>query len=65
MRKSFPWLLLAPTILVLAFLGLFPFVYAIGLAESNIIMSKPYLPRIFVGLEQYRDVMQDANFINA
>jgi multiple sugar transport system permease protein len=65
MRKSFPWLLLAPTILVLAFLGLFPFVYAIRLAGTNIIMSKPYLPRIFVGLEQYRDVMQDPNFITA
>ena len=52
MRKSFPWLLLAPTIIVLAFLGLFPFIYAIRLAGTNIILSKPYLPRIFMGLGQ-------------
>lgn len=64
-RKFFPWLLLAPTLIVLAFLGLFPFVYALRLASSNIILIKPYLPKIFMGLDQYKDLVQDPKFINA
>ncbi len=64
-RKGFPWLLMSPTLVVLALLGLFPFVYAIRIAAFNISISKPYLPQIFLGLGQYKDLMRDANFINA
>lgn len=64
-RKGFPWLLMSPTLVVLVLLGLFPFVYAIRIAAFNISISKPYLPQLFVGLAQYKDLVRDANFINA
>jgi multiple sugar transport system permease protein len=50
---------------VLALLGLFPFIYAIRMAAFNISLSKPYLPRVFMGLAQYKELVRDANFLNA
>ena len=64
-RKGFPWLLLAPALVVLALLGLFPFVYALRIAAFNISISKPYLPKLFVGLGQYADLVRDPSFLNA
>lgn len=64
-RRYFPWLLMSPTLLILLVVGLFPFGYAIYLASTNIILSKPYLDTYFVGLEQYQDLMQDPDFFNA
>ncbi len=64
-RKGFPWLLLTPALVVLALLGLFPFVYAIRIAAFNISISKPYLPQFFVGLAQYAELVRDPNFLNA
>ena len=64
-RKGFPWILLAPALVVLALLGLFPFVYALRIAAFNISISKPYLPKLFVGLAQYADLVRDPNFLNA
>ncbi|MCB1329207.1 MAG: sugar ABC transporter permease [Maritimibacter sp.] len=56
---------MSPTLLILLVVGLFPFGYAIYLASTNIILSKPYLDTYFVGLEQYQDLMQDPDFFNA
>ncbi len=64
-RKGFPWILMAPTLVVLAFLGLFPFFYAIRMAAYNVNIAKPYLPQIFQGLDQYKDLIKDPNFINS
>ena len=58
-RKGFPWLLLSPTLVVLAFLGIFPFIYAMRIAAFNISISKPYLPQIFLGHHVIRIVMFD------
>lgn len=64
-RKGFPWILLTPALVVLALLGLFPFIYAIRIAAFNISLSKPYLPTLFVGLAQYKDLVRDPNFLNS
>ena len=64
-RKVFPWVLMAPTIVILAGIGIFPFIYALVLAGSNVILSKPYLPRMFVGLYQYQALIQDDDFWHA
>lgn len=64
-RRWFPWLLMAPTLAILAAVGLFPFGYSLYLATTNIILSKPYLPQMFVGLEQFQEIVQDADFFNA
>ena len=64
-RRWFPWLLMAPALIILLAVGLFPFGYSIYLATTNIILSKPYLPHVFVGLEQFQEIVQDADFFNA
>lgn len=64
-KTVFPWVLMAPTIVILAGIGIFPFVYALVLAGSNVILSKPYLPRMFVGLYQYQALIQDDDFWHA
>lgn len=64
-RPYFPWLLMGPTLAILAAVGLFPFGYSLFLASTNIVLSKPYLPRLFVGLSQYQDLVADSEFANS
>lgn len=64
-RRWFPWLLMAPTLLILLGVGLFPFGYSIYLSTHNIILSKPYLDISFVGVEQFQEIVQDPDFFNA
>jgi multiple sugar transport system permease protein len=64
-RRWFPWVLMAPTLIILMAVGLFPFGYSIYLATTNIILSKPYLPQAFVALEQFQEIVQDDSFFNA
>lgn len=63
--KLFPWVLMAPTLIVLFAIGVYPFLYALYIAGQNVILSKPYIPRFFVGLYQYQAVIQDPEFWNA
>lgn len=61
-RAVFPWVLMAPTLIILFAIGIYPFIYSLYIAGHNVILSKPYLPRIFVGLYQYQALMQDPEF---
>lgn len=61
----FPWVLMAPTLIILFAIGVYPFLYALYIAGHNVILSKPYIPRTFVGLYQYQAVIQDPNFWHA
>lgn len=64
-KKVFPWVLMAPTLLILFAMGVYPFLYALVMAGQNVVLSKPYLPRFFMGLYQYQTVIQDPEFWNA
>jgi multiple sugar transport system permease protein len=64
-KKVFPWVLMTPTLVILAGIGIFPFIYALVLAGQNVILSKPYLKRVFVGLYQYQALIQDQDFWHA
>lgn len=64
-RKVFPWVLMTPTLIILFAIGVYPFLYAIYIAGQNVILSKPYIPRFFVGLYQYQAVIQDPEFWHA
>lgn len=64
-RRVFPWVLMAPTLIVLFAIGVYPFLYALYIAGQNVILSKPYIPRMFVGLYQYQAVIQDPEFWHA
>lgn len=58
-KAVFPWVLMAPTLIILFGIGIYPFLYALYVAGQNFILSKPYIPRFFVGLSQYQSVIQD------
>lgn len=64
-KKVFPWVLMAPTLIILFAIGIYPFLYALNMASQNIILSKPYLPRFNVGLYNYHSVIQDPEFWHA
>lgn len=64
-RAVFPWVLMAPTLIILFAIGIYPFLYSLYIAGQNVILSKPYLPRQFVGLYQYQALMQDPEFWHA
>lgn len=64
-KRVFPWVLMAPTLIILFAIGVYPFLYALYMAGQNIILSKPYLPRFFVGSYQYQSVIQDPEFWHA
>jgi multiple sugar transport system permease protein len=64
-EKVFPWVLIAPTMIILFLFGIYPFLYALYMAGQNIVLSKPYLPRFFVGTYQYHLLIQDPEFWNA
>lgn len=58
-KAVFPWVLMAPTLIILFAIGIYPFLYALYIAGQNLVLSKPYMPRFFVGLWQYQSVIQD------
>ncbi|WEX08983.1 sugar ABC transporter permease [Chelativorans sp. AA-79] len=62
---AFPWILMAPTLIVLFAFGIYPFLNALYLASQNVILSRPHSPRFFVGLYQYQAVIQDPEFWHA
>src|SRR5579883_1310347 len=64
-RAVFPWVLMAPTLIILFAIGIYPFLYALYIAGHNVVLSKPYMPRYFVGLDQYQSVIQDSDFWQA
>lgn len=64
-KKVFPWVLLSPTILILAGIGIYPFIYALWIASHNVILTKPYLKKVFLGLYQYQALIQDSDFWQA
>jgi multiple sugar transport system permease protein len=64
-RAVFPWVLMAPTLIILFAIGIYPFLYSLYIAGQNVVLSKPYIPRFFVGLYQYQSVIQDPEFWHA
>ncbi len=64
-NSVFPWVLMAPTLIILFSIGIYPFLYSLYIASQNIILSKPYVPRFFVGLYQYQSLMHDPDFWHA
>lgn len=55
-KAYFPYLLILPSIAILAGIGLFPFIYAIWLSLHNIILVKPWIPLKLVGGENFKAI---------
>jgi multiple sugar transport system permease protein len=57
-------ILLAPALLVLLAVNLYPFLYALYISLYNFTLGRPRPPR-FLGLENYTDLLSDERFGNA
>jgi multiple sugar transport system permease protein len=62
-RKSFGWLLLAPSLVILGLFGIFPFLYVVWVSfhEWNPFAANP--EKIFNWAENYRTLVFDAGFL--
>jgi multiple sugar transport system permease protein len=57
-------LLIAPTMLVLLVVNIYPFFYALYISMHTFTLGRPTPPR-FIGLSNYRDLLDDDRFINS
>lgn len=58
------FLLIAPTMLVLLVVNIYPFLYALYISAHTFTLGRPTPPR-FIGLSNYRDLLDDDRFINS
>jgi trehalose/maltose transport system permease protein len=60
-KTRLAWLLLTPTMLLIAFVALFPLVQTVYQSFTNARLASGVAPK-FVGLENYKDLLQDTAF---
>src|SRR6185312_1503186 len=58
------FLLIAPAMLVLLAVTLYPFLYALYISAHTFTLGRPTPPR-FIGLSNYYDLLDDDRFINS
>jgi multiple sugar transport system permease protein len=58
-------LFLLPTIVVLFVITLYPMLYAIWLSFRSYDLAKLFVPRVFVGLANYQEVLTSQSFFHA
>ncbi len=56
---------LLPTAAVLFLTTIYPMLYALYLSFRNYDLAKPFIPRIFVGLANYREVLTSSPFLHS
>ena len=59
------WLFLAPAVLTLLAVGLYPLLFALQVSFRQYQLARAYLPKNFVGFDNYLNVLQDPNFWGA
>lgn len=59
------WLFLLPAVLTLLVVGLYPLLFALQVSFRQYQLAKAYLPKNFVGFDNYLSVLQDPNFWGA
>jgi multiple sugar transport system permease protein len=57
--RGIAWLFVAPTILLLLAINIFPLIWMIRLSFTSLNLSMSYLPTRFVGLENFNDILTD------
>jgi|HubBroStandDraft_5_1064220.scaffolds.fasta_scaffold75320_2 multiple sugar transport system permease protein len=58
-------LFLIPTVVVLFFTTIYPMLYALWLSFRSYDLAKLFVPRVFVGLANYQEVLSSAGFFHA
>ncbi len=55
--RSIAWLFVAPTMLLLLAINIFPLIWTVYLSFTNYASNRPNRPVINVGLKWYRDIL--------
>ncbi len=58
----FPYLLVAPAMLVLAVIFLYPLGYSLWLSFHSLNLNRPWQGTVWVGLENYQEILTDPGF---
>jgi multiple sugar transport system permease protein len=64
-NKNIALIFLLPAIVILFVTTIYPMVYALWLSFRNYDLSKPFIPRIFVGLANYLEILTSQAFFHA
>jgi multiple sugar transport system permease protein len=64
-RRLAPFLFLTPAVLVLAVVGIYPLLFAAWVSLHTYLLAQPNIPRDFVGLTNYLNVLRDGSFWGA
>lgn len=64
-NRSIALVFLLPAVVILFATTIYPMLYALWLSFRNYDLSKPFIPRIFVGLTNYAEVLSSSAFLHA
>ncbi|UQN08887.1 carbohydrate ABC transporter permease [Deinococcus sp. QL22] len=64
-RRITPFVFLAPAVLVLALVGIYPLVFAAWVSLHTYLLAQPNIPHDFVWLSNYLTVLKDGSFWGA
>jgi len=64
-NRSIALIFLLPAVVILFATTIYPMLYALWLSFRNYDLSKPFIPRIFVGLTNYAEVLSSWPFLHA
>ena len=64
-NRAIARIFLLPAIVILFVTTIFPMLYAFWLSFRNYDLAKPFIPRIFVGLSNYAEVLSSSAFLHA
>ena len=64
-NRNIALIFLLPAIIILFVTTIFPMLYALWLSFRNYDLSKPFIPRIFVGISNYAEVLSSSAFLHA
>ncbi len=62
--RAIAWIFVAPTIILLLAINIFPLIWTIRLSFTNFRVNRPNAPVEFVGLDNYRRILSDPDIWN-
>src|SRR6201996_3800551 len=63
--RAIAWVFVAPTVLLLVAINIFPLLWTIQLSFTNYRANRPNAPLRYVGLDNYRDILSDPDVWHA
>src|ERR1700686_4217375 len=59
--RAITWLFIAPSVLLLLAINIFPLVWTVQLSFTNYRANRPNVPMRYIGLDNYRNILTDSD----